>query len=339
MKSSNSANESTNARAVHAWMPADFGVPMETRQSPAQQLLEILGASADRVSALSGEDTGVIRAGSPAQDRLRGWQPGDVQQPASRPTGVETPLPVKSQRGAGGFNFPDFPTLAVEHRVERKSEARERIPEVRTEIQYVVDESKQAEIMAEARDRADQLIQQARESAAQILQQAQEEARQAVGAGFDQGHADGMAEAANAIRAAQAVIAEAAAWRDQVVSESEEAVIDMIRRIARLMFGEGLQLDKSALQIYLNEVMETTRSLGELNIFLSPSDYKQLDSAWAEYYTQIRGIRVTVIGSGNVLPGGCYVQGINGTVDARVETKLNAVLESLASDPDSGGGE
>ena len=63
---------------------------------------------------------------------------------------------------------------------------------------------------------------------------------------------------------AQQMINEVVSWREMVVNQSEEIVVDMVRRIARLMFGEGLQLDKSALQMYLNEVMETTRSLGEI---------------------------------------------------------------------------
>ena len=48
----------------------------------------------------------------------------------------------------------------------------------------------------------------------------------------------------------------------------------------------------------------------------------------------ILGEQVKIVPSGNVLPGGCLVKGNIGTVDARVETQLNAILKTF-DDPDS----
>jgi flagellar biosynthesis/type III secretory pathway protein FliH len=332
MKSFSNPAEENATRSVRAWMPADFQLREPAQLTSALELLEILSPLPGRVPVESDEEENkrLIRVGEAAHSRLTSWDPGDFEQ-------VQAPAPKTS----GSRPLPDsvFPALAFKPPERRPERRAERAPEVHTPLQAVGDEKKQAEMMAEARVRADLLIQQAQASAAEILRRAQDEARQAVAQGFTKGREEGQAEAASSIQAAQAIIAETAAWRDQIVAQSEEVVIDMIRHIARLMFGEGLQLDKNALQVYLNGVMETTRSLGELNIFLSPSDYRQLDAAWAEYYTQIRGIRVTVIGSNNILPGGCYVQGQMGTVDARVETKLEAVMETLVSEPESGAAE
>ena len=341
---SSQPGDPASARDVKAWMPSDFAAPQQPRldlagspASLAQELLAILGPRANQAQTDPDDDPRLIRAADASRGRLRGWDLAEFT-----PAGQSGTKLTSEQRASGSLHpstaaqplpeglFPEFPRKPVERRPERKVEAVvERVTEVRTQIEYVVDLTKQAQIMAEAREQADQLISQARENADRLVEQAKELGRRAVEEGLRHGLEQGLAEAASSIRAAQAIVHETAAWREQVVAQSEEAVIEMIRRIARLMFGEGLQLDKSALQIYLNEVMESTRSLGELNIFLSPADYHQLDSAWAEYYTQIRGIRVTVIGSNNILPGGCYVQGQLGTVDARVETKLSAVIQTL----------
>lgn len=338
MKSSSDAFEGGASRSVRAWMPADFSRPEVSRLVSAQELLAILAPQKKSAEEIQQEERGrIIRADEDPQDRMRGWTPGEISsQPAQRSPAEA----LKGVRPLPETLFPAFTPRPPERRPERKPE---RQAEVTAPAAPVVDEAKLAEIMAEARARAEMLVQDAQARAAEILRQAQEETEKAVADGFARGRAEGLeaaaGESASSIQAAQAIIAETAAWREQVVAQSEEAVVEMIRRIARLMFGGGFQLDRNALQVYLNEVMETTRSLGELNIFLSPTDYSRLDTAWAEYYTQIRGIRVTVIGSNSILPGGCYVQGQMGTVDARVETKLAAVMETLESNAEPGGAE
>jgi flagellar biosynthesis/type III secretory pathway protein FliH len=331
MKSFNSSNEMGVPRSVQAWMPVEFKGQEAVRLQSAQELLEILAPLHPVDQADPGEKMRIIRAADSIQYPMKTWNPGDIlQQPVSKPNFTPGIRPVSEN------SFPSFPQKLPERHSPRRAE---RLPEMPSQVPAVVDEKKQAEIMAEARARADQIILQAQANAAEIIERSKEEARLAVAEGFRKGSEDGYAEAASSIQAVQAMIAEASAWREQLVAQNEEVVIDMIRRIAKLMFGEGIQLDKNALQIYLNEVMETTRSLGELNIFLSPADYQHLDPAWAEYYTQIRGIRVTVIGSNNVLPGGCYIQGQMGTVDAQVETKLSAVMETLERDAEMGASE
>jgi len=329
MKSFSNSNEISTPRLVQAWMPVNFSRREEALQVAAQQLMDILGPLPQTDPIEPGADPHLIRAAYTDGRRLQSWNPANILQQSD-------PEWITSSPAAPETSFPPLPEkFSLLHSPRRP----ERRPDNMAQAQADVDEKKRVEITAESRSRADQLIQQAQTEAAEILERAKDEARQTVEEGFRKGYEDGRAETTSSIQAVQAMIAEASAWRDQIVTQNEAVVIDMIRRIARLMFGEGVQLDKGALQIYLNEVMETTRSLGELNIFLSPSDYEQLDPAWAEYYTQIRGIRVTVIGSNKILPGGCYIQGKMGTVDALVETKLNAVMETLASDAENGASE
>jgi flagellar biosynthesis/type III secretory pathway protein FliH len=318
-------------RSVQAWMPVEFKGQEEAQQVSAQQLLEILGPLNQSTPVDTGEDLRIIRAENFTQHHLSSWNPGDILA-ESRPG----PNTLPGDHPVSNTSFPAFSQKLPERRPARRPE---RMLDATRQAQAIVDQNLQMEIIAEARFRADQLIQQAQAGASEILERSKDEANQAMAEGHRKGYEEGRAEAASIVQAVQAMIAEASAWREQLVSQNEEVVIEMIRRISRLMFGEGVQLDKNALQVYLNEVMETTRSLGELNIFLSPADYQQLDPAWAEYYTQIRGIRVTVIGSNNILPGGCYIQGQMGTVDALVETKLNAVMETLESDVESGASE
>ena len=62
------------------------------------------------------------------------------------------------------------------------------------------------------------------------------------------------------------------------------------------------------------------------------SSFSHLDPAWREYQQLISGNRIQIIPSDGIKAGGCFVQGQMGTVDARVETQMKAVLEVFNQD-------
>jgi len=80
--------------------------------------------------------------------------------------------------------------------------------------------------------------------------------------------------------------------------------------------------------------MESAQGLGDLNVFLNPRDARLLDPSWSEYQLLITGDKVKVIPSEKITPGGCFVKGSMGAVDARVETQLAAVIKSLEENKD-----
>jgi flagellar assembly protein FliH len=125
------------------------------------------------------------------------------------------------------------------------------------------------------------------------------------------------------------MIAEVREWQKALMLQGEQILVEMVKDIAQTMFGEGVKLDATALQINLNRVMESAQGLGDLNIFINPRDARLLDPSWSEYQLLVTGDKVKVIPSENIIPGGCFVKGSMGTVDARVETQLAAVLSTF----------
>ncbi len=289
------------------WEPADFGTQTRAdRPNLSEQMRSIFTPPVDLVpqAPMRSAAKSFIRAADQAQARFMVWQPGEV----------EPVLRANSESMPAVTAFPSVP--------ERR--------------QSVSAPDPAPGLLAEARRKAEEILRQAQAAADEIPPRAQEQAAQATADGFAKGRDEARAEAALSRQAAQAMIAELAAWREGMISESEGTILEMIRQIARLMFGGGIRLDKDALQTYLNEVVENTRSLGDLNIYLNPDDFSQLEPAWADHQAQIRGSRVHIAGSPSVLPGGCVIKGQMGSVDASVETKLAAVLNTLSPQPDSG---
>jgi len=189
-------------------------------------------------------------------------------------------------------------------------------------------------LLEQARLQAEEIILAAQAEADDVLLQAQSEIDEQKKVGYEQGRVEARAEIETTVNAVQKMVKEVEAWNTELLSQSESIFVEMLKDISRKMFGDGVKLDAQNLHANLNRIMENAHGLGALKIFLNPNDARLLDPSWDEQQMLSLGEQVKIIPSGNVLPGGCLVKGNIGTVDARVETQLNAILKTF-DDPDS----
>lgn len=189
-------------------------------------------------------------------------------------------------------------------------------------------------LAAEARKQAEEILLNAKKTAREIIQEAQQEAGQIREEAHAAGRAQAVAELQKATQNSQLILDQMTNWRRETVQKYEPLVIDMVQKIARLMFGEGIMLNNEALQQNLNKVMKMAESLGDIRIYMNPHDVFNIDPEWKRFQEGLSGKRIQLIPSDTILPGGCYVQGEMGVVDARVETQLGAVLTALNPDPE-----
>lgn len=185
------------------------------------------------------------------------------------------------------------------------------------------------EILEKAHRDAQEVILRAEQEAAEMRARNQAKVDQAITEGRQQGWDSARQEAASMLQSVSAMIQEIASWKAGLFTQGETILREMAHEIAVVMFGEGVQMDNEGLQRNLNRILENAHSLGDLKIFINPRDAATLDHSWREVQELVMGSRVQLIPSDSILPGGCFVQGQMGTVDAQVETQLKAVLETL----------
>lgn len=191
-------------------------------------------------------------------------------------------------------------------------------------------ESEVTSVLEQARRQADEIILAAQREADEALLQVESEIEAQKNLARQQGRDEARAELGQALEAARKMVAEVEAWQAELAAQGETILVEMLKDIARKMFGEGVKLDPETLHAHLTQVMDNARGLGVLKIFLNPNDARLLDPAWGEQQMLSLGEQVKIVPSGNILRGGCLVKGNVGTVDARVETQLEAILKSLA---------
>jgi flagellar biosynthesis/type III secretory pathway protein FliH len=184
-------------------------------------------------------------------------------------------------------------------------------------------------VLQTAQEQAQEILADARQEAAEIVRKAQENAEEVRSSAYQAGIEKGEAEIAQLTTAAKSVLEQTSQWHDEMLTQAETIVIDLIREIARALFSDGFVLDDAQLQMTLSRIIANARTLGDLRIYLNPDDAARLDPSWRDFQISISNQRIQVVGSDSILPGGCFIDGQNGMVDGRMETRLKMILDAI----------
>ncbi len=302
MKSFSKIHSSASNLPLETWNVADLDVvssiyPPDVETEQIKILFgageEAQASQSDRKSHLSFHPKGL-------DVELANWFPGDLHQQIEN---NELQQWVLMEPSNDSLNIPEQKTL------QEKLEA----------------EKERMELIGLARAEAEEILRLANLEANKVVSHAQDEIEQvkrdAYKAACD--------EMQKALAATRTVVEETHQWQSSFMESGEQILVGMLKDIAQTMFGEGVHLDANALQINLNRIMESAQRLGDLNIFLNPQDANLLDPSWSDYQLLITGNKVRVVPSEKILPGGCFIKGSTGSVDARVETQLASVLNTI----------
>ena len=189
-----------------------------------------------------------------------------------------------------------------------------------------------AEIERLARAQAAEFEQLANEQAEQVVRTAKEQAAEVTGQARREGYEAAEADAGQLLLAAQGVLDEVRAWRATIFAQSEQAVLNLVAHIAKVIFGEGVVLSREALEAAFGRAVAEARPLGGLRIHIHPDDAALLNPIWAQQVAPT-GQRLELATDEAIRRGGCLVEGESGSVDGRVETQLHLALETLTSEP------
>lgn len=185
------------------------------------------------------------------------------------------------------------------------------------------------QILAQARLEAETLLNQAQQEVDLFLAEASDQVAAARQEGYLEGKQAAEAEMSSMLAIVRDLVEETRDWQDALLRQSEPIIVGLIKTISTKLFGEGFALDQNILQQTLSRAVEKARTLGELQIYMNPADAAGLDPYWREFQASMIGSPIKIIASESILRGGCYINGKSGSVDMRIETQLNTVLEAL----------
>ena len=184
-------------------------------------------------------------------------------------------------------------------------------------------------IIATAQIQSDDILEQARKSAETIIQEAKNKEEEISQQAYQTGMHNAHQEAVGLLAAARDVLNAAQAWHEQVLQHSEEDVLNLTRIIAQNLFGSGTVIDEDTLRLVFLKAMDDAKSLGSLRLRANPQDVEMIGQDWIEQQAALQGFQVEVIPTDGIQRGGCFIEGDYGSLDARVETKLERVFDKI----------
>lgn len=117
----------------------------------------------------------------------------------------------------------------------------------------------------------------------------------------------------------------------RVIQECEASLVALVLEVAQKLVA-GLPISASMVEANVREALAHIEQTAGYDIQLHPEDLELLQKAHSALLPGEGKLdKMTIRGSPEVTRGGCLIQTRFGTIDARRETKLAAIKQSLAA--------
>ncbi len=222
-------------------------------------------------------------------------------------------------------------TEALKTELQQKlQEADETLAKARQEAETILEEAKQRaeELLKQAQVQAQQL-------AGQVAQQAYEEAYQkgqteGYNAGYQLGYQRGFETSARAALLFKEELKNLIHIHEELVKSYKEELIKLALEIAKHVIGREIRVDETIVWNNIMSNVEKLRGRDELTIWVNPDDMDYVRSKREELKMLIEDIKtINVMPDPKIERGGCVIESSLGTIDARINVKLEAITELL----------
>jgi len=199
-----------------------------------------------------------------------------------------------------------------------------------TEVKRKTDEAQVIKQQAEAE--AEQIIADAKakgyEVESEIRQTIEAERRTALDegreSGKNEGFADGKAEVDRLIERTQTVLERAQDKRAEILSETEQQIIDLVLLITRKVIKVISENQRDVIINTVRESLKKVKSKGDIIIRVNLADL-QLATEHKEYFIRMveNAKSLQIVEDSSVDPGGCIIETDFGEIDARIASQLS----------------
>ena len=180
-------------------------------------------------------------------------------------------------------------------------------------------------IIAEARQKAKDLEEASRIAFEAGRKEAEEKGRLA---GRETGYAEGRAEVTRLIERMQTVLERAQDKRVEILSETEQEIIDLVLLISRKVIKVISENQRNVVVSNVVQALRKVKGRGNIIIRVNMSDVKLTTEHMKDFIQLLEGAKsIQVAEDSSVDPGGCIIETDFGEIDARIASQL-AELEA-----------
>ena len=161
-------------------------------------------------------------------------------------------------------------------------------------------------------------------------------------AAFQRGRLDGERSLSEQLLRQRAAVADLhngvlSSLRDavpQVIRDTENALVELAFEVARKI-AAGAPIDAAQLQAAVQEAVAQAADTTELTVQLNPADLALLQALQSPLLNPQDSKSIQLVAAHHISRGGCVVQTRFGIIDARRETRVDMLRNSLQLPPDA----
>jgi flagellar biosynthesis/type III secretory pathway protein FliH len=196
---------------------------------------------------------------------------------------------------------------AADHAIESLFERRPQV--VKSRVVHQLEELD--EVVGNARDQARDVLEEARADAEELRRKARE-----------QGEAEAQERSLELLGEAQKVY-------DSAIQDAESDLLDMAFRLAERIIGTAIEFEPELVSALVRDVVKRARGRRSVSVFVHPADAQTLVSQRDELAELLGGAALSIEGDETLSRGSCVLRTDTGDIDARLETRLEAIRRSI----------
>jgi flagellar assembly protein FliH len=148
--------------------------------------------------------------------------------------------------------------------------------------------------------------------------------------GHSAGYAEGLNKAAPMIDSFTSLVRKLSVARDEFYSNSENEMVELVMNVAEMALGNQIEKNPGLIRHVIKSAVLRLQAREEMIIRVNPMDLAEAEKARPDITKEVEDIeKVSFKGDPLVSRGGCILDTNMGSIDARVETQLGAMRESL----------
>jgi flagellar assembly protein FliH len=238
-----------------------------------------------------------------------------------------SPILHKSSESAvesEGDSALDVETQSLKDRV--LSDAEQTAQQILLQAQAAADE-----LLAGARQEAEDWWQSRRTEDAQFREEAHTEGyTEGYKAGELQAEADLSQNWVSRLEEAQAIVEQAYKTKEEVIVEGEAFLVELSCSIAEKIMSRKLPKAPELSMKLFEKALSRRKEQGVIVLCVSPSQFAYVQAAKDELVMQLDSqAELQIVPDSSIKEGGCVVRSAFGSIDARVDTQLEAIREQL----------
>lgn len=185
--------------------------------------------------------------------------------------------------------------------------------------------------LAEAELQAQELAKQAQESASQAREEASAQGYQE---GFTQGNQAALSEMQQtiqlAVEKAERIVKLAEQEACQMVIDAERQIIEIALAVASKVLAREIEENPITILPIVKEALGKVKDQDHIVIRVNPEDYEMVLMAKRDLQLMVGREHAVSVAADHIVPiGGCIIDTALGTVDAKLDTKLEMVHKAI----------